>query len=57
MADVSTLVRWRSDSRRGTLDARQVETKGRVIARISDIQLLLVVAIVIAATMMARGYG
>jgi putative membrane protein len=52
-----TLVRWRSESRRGTLDAGQVTTKGRVIARISDVQLLLVVAMVIAAAMMARGYG
>ena len=54
---MSTLIGWRAASRRGTLDAAQLASKGRLIARISDVQMLLVVAMVIAATMMARGYG
>lgn len=57
-----TLIRWR---RRLGADggaafvARDpaVATRARLIARISDVQLLLLVAIVTAAVTMARGYG
>ena len=52
-----TLVRWRAASQRGPIDTSELTAKGRKIARISDVQLLLVIAMVIAAVMMARGYG
>jgi putative membrane protein len=52
-----TLIRWRKDSQRGTLQPGQLATYGPRIARISDIQTLLTIAIVLAAVMMARGYG
>jgi putative membrane protein len=52
-----TLVRWRIASRKGPIDSGDLATKGRAIARISDVQLLLVVGMIIAATMMARGFG
>lgn len=52
-----TLIRWRIAAGRGTLDNAVVAAKGRMIARVSDVQMLLLVGMVIAATMMARGYG
>lgn len=50
-----TLIRWRRAG--ASTQASELARKGPVIARISDVQLLLVVGMVIAATMMARGYG
>jgi putative membrane protein len=53
-----TLIRWRFGSQRGTLPALGVlAPSGRKIARISDVQTLLIVTMVVAAVMMARGYG
>jgi putative membrane protein len=52
-----TLMGWRKASQRGLIDSNQLARKGRIIARISDVQLLLVIGMVIAAVMMARGYG
>ena len=52
-----TLIRWRKASVRGTLAPSELVPRGRLIARISDVQTLLVVAMVTAAVMMARGYG
>lgn len=52
-----TLIRWRSASRRGTLPVTELAPSGRRIARISDVQTLLTIAMVVAAVMMARGYG
>jgi putative membrane protein len=47
-----TLIRWRIAIRRGeAVDVR----RARLIARISDVQTLLVILIVFAATAMARG--
>jgi putative membrane protein len=54
---VITLIRWRRESARGTLLPAELAPVGRRIARISDVQTLLVIAMVAAATMMARGYG
>jgi putative membrane protein len=51
------LMRWRRASQRGLIDSNQLARKGRTIARISDVQLLLLIGMVIAAVMMARGYG
>lgn len=53
-----TLIRWRVAERRGALppiDALQVA--GKRIALISSIQTWLVIALIVAAVMMARGYG
>jgi putative membrane protein len=52
-----TLIRWRKDSARGTLSPGELAPIGRRIARISDVQMLLVIAMITAAVMMARGYG
>jgi putative membrane protein len=52
-----TLMGWRRASQRGLIDSNQLAKKGRIIARISDVQLLLVIGMVIAAVMMTRGYG
>src|SRR6185295_3910183 len=53
-----TLIRWRVAAAGKTLPpASELSATGRRIARISDVQLLLVVAMVLAAVMMARGYG
>ena len=52
-----TLIRWRRASSRGTLAAGELTPRGRSIARISDVQTLLVIAMVAAAALMARGYG
>lgn len=51
-----TLIRWRTAERRGALPENLGPTARR-FARISDVQTLLVVGIVIAAVLMARGYG
>lgn len=53
-----TLIRWRAAAGRGTLP--EIETlrgAGKRIARVSDVQLLLLLGLVTAAVMMARGYG
>jgi putative membrane protein len=52
-----TLVRWRRTAAKGPIDPTELASRGRLIARISDVQLLLLIAMVIAAAMMARGYG
>lgn len=53
-----TLVRWRAAAGRGTLPApAALAPAARRIARLSDVQLLLLVGIVTAAVLMARGYG
>lgn len=52
-----TLIRWRAASRHGAVDSTELALKGRMIARISDVQLLLVICMVVAAVMLARGYG
>lgn len=49
-----TLIRWRSAARRG--DAIDT-SRARTMARISVVQAVLVVAMVFAATAMARGFG
>jgi putative membrane protein len=54
---IITLMRWRRATQRGLIDSNQLATRGRTIARISDVQLLLVIAMVTTAVMMARGYG
>ena len=51
-----TLLRWRRTPQ-SSVDAAQLAGKGLRIARISDVQLLLIIGMVIAAVMMARGYG
>ena len=49
---MATLIRWRSAQRRGiSVDTRSAAT----LARISDAEAVLIVAIVLAATAMARG--
>jgi putative membrane protein len=53
-----TLIRWRKAAAKGTLPPAEVlGTLGRRLARVSDVQTLLVIAMVVAAVMMARGYG
>lgn len=53
-----TLIRWRAASGKGVLpEIDTLRGTGKRIARISDVQLLLLVGIVTAAAMMARGYG
>jgi len=53
-----TLVRWRSAVRTKTLSPPVVlAPTARRIARISDLQTLLVIATVCAAVLMARGHG
>jgi putative membrane protein len=55
---MATLIRWRSASKRKMLPPpEQLSATGKRIARISDVQTLLVIAMVVAAVMMARGYG
>lgn len=55
---MATLVRWRRASARKQLPpAANLASTGWRIARISDVQTLLVIAMVVAAVMMARGYG
>lgn len=53
-----TLIRWRVDLQRGTLDPLPViAQRAWRIARISDVQGLLIIGMVVAAVLMARGYG
>ena len=53
-----TLIKWRVSSRAGILPSPDVfAARGKRIARISDVQTLLVIAMVVAAVLMARGYG
>ncbi len=53
-----TLIRWRSASRKQALPPlADLAPTGRRLARISDVQTLLVAGVVVAAAMMARGYG
>jgi putative membrane protein len=53
-----TLIRWRRAQGRGTLPGLDgLRPTMRRIARISDIQTLLLVLIATMAVMMARGYG
>ena len=55
---MTTLIRWRvSAARHALAPAAAVGAAGRRLARVSDVQTLLVVAIVVAAVLMARGYG
>ena len=52
-----TLLGWRWAEKRSALPAMDViRRKGKRIARISDLQLLLVLGMIVAAVMMARGY-
>lgn len=52
-----TLIRWRIASRRGTLPPMELATRGPRIARISDLQLLLLLGMLVSAVLLARGYG
>jgi putative membrane protein len=53
-----TLVRWRVAVSKDRFPTDEdIGAKARAIARISDVQTLLVVAMVTAAVLMARGYG
>lgn len=53
-----TLLGWRWAEKRSALPAMDViRRKGKRIARISDVQTLLLLGILVAAVMMARGYG
>jgi putative membrane protein len=53
-----TLIRWRKATATQTLPpSAQLGATARRIARISDVQTLLVIAMIVAAVMMARGYG
>jgi putative membrane protein len=53
-----TLIRWRAAAAKNTLPpADELERTGKRIARLSDVQLVLLLAMVVAATMMARGVG
>ena len=52
-----TLIGWRRRTVPGGNDPAEIGRKGRIIARISDAQMLLVVAMVVCAVLMARGYG
>jgi len=53
---IVTLTRWRRASSKGALPPT-LGPIGRRMARISDVQTLLVICMVVAAVMMARGYG
>ena len=52
-----TLIRWRRARAASSLNTSAVLPAARRIVVISYIQALLMVAMVVAATMMARGYG
>lgn len=53
-----TLIRWRMAGQRGTLPPpAELAPAGRRLARVCDVQTLLTIGIVVAAVMMARGYG
>ncbi len=52
-----TLIGWRWAERRSALPTMDViRRKGKRIARVSDIQMILLLGIIVAAVMMARGY-
>jgi putative membrane protein len=53
---MQALIRWRAAARKGTLPG-EISRMGKVFARVSDLQTLLIVCMVVAAVMMARGYG
>lgn len=53
---MQTLIRWRVAARKGTLPA-DIGVTGKRLARVSDVQTLLIVCMVVAAVAMARGYG
>lgn len=53
-----TLIRWRAAARHAPiLITPEQRAAGRWLARVSDVQTLLVLCMVVAAVMMARGYG
>jgi putative membrane protein len=52
-----TLIRWRSRSRRGSLDPVRLADTARGIRAISYLQTALIVGMVVAAAAMARGFG
>ena len=55
---MSTLIRWRIAARRGPVVVSPAHVvTGRWLARVSDVQSLLIICMVVAAVMMARGYG
>jgi putative membrane protein len=55
---MTTLMRWRRAAAKGTLAPHEtLAPVARKLARISDVQTLLLVATVVTAVLMARGYG
>lgn len=55
---MATLIRWRLAARRQPLASiDRVRATARRLARVSDVQTLLLIAMVVAAVLMARGYG
>ena len=52
-----TLMRWRIADRRASLELTQLAGTAKRMARISDLQTLLLIAMLVAAAMMARGFG
>lgn len=55
---MATLIRWRIAHAKGALpDTTSLRATGKRIARISDVQTLIVLTMVVVAVMMARGYG
>jgi putative membrane protein len=53
-----TLIRWRAAAARQTLPSPEaLAPTGRRLARVSDVQTLLIIAMVVAAVLLARGYG
>lgn len=53
-----TLIRWRIAVAKNAMPSTdEMQRTGRLIARISDVQTVLVVAMIVTAAMVARGYG
>ena len=53
-----TLIRWRVANGKKTLAGPgELAPTAKRLARVSDVQTLLIIAMVVAAVMMARGYG
>jgi putative membrane protein len=53
-----TLIKWRVAAAKQTLPSPEaLGPTGRRLARVSDLQTLLIIAMVVAAVLMARGYG
>ena len=52
-----TLIRWRMANARVSLPLPVLQGMGRRLARVSDVQTVLVIAMVVAAVLVARGYG